>query len=127
MDPTTEVLFDEKKRCLRITLTGRHTDRTILEAFRLIVANPEVDRLWDIRKADLSGMDFTAVLGMTDDMASLPHVDSNVRVAILAGRDVEVGLSHMFQTLAEGRAPGIIKVFRTLEDAEAWLTEGPAD
>ena len=74
----------------------------------------------------LCGLNFTAVLGMTDDMASLPHVDSNVRIAIVAGRDLEVGLSHMFQTLADGRAPGIIEVFRTIEEAEAWLAADSA-
>jgi hypothetical protein len=125
MTPTTKVHLDREKGVIRIVLEGRHTSETIVAAVRSIGHLPEMHRLWDVRRADLSGMDFTVVVGMTDEMASLPHVDPHVRVAILASRDVEFGLSRMFQTLLEGKAPGIVKVFRSTETAEAWLAEPP--
>lgn len=38
----------------------------------------------------------------------------------------EFGMSRMYEVLIEGRSPGTHRIFRDIEEAEAWLTEGSA-
>jgi hypothetical protein len=127
MDPTTKVEIDEENGIIRIALEGRHSPRTIVAAVSSIADRPRMHRLWDLTGADFSALDFEAIALMTKDITSLPRVDPNVRVAIVAARDVDFGLARMFETLREGETPAVIRVFRTREDAEVWLAEMAAN
>lgn len=126
MDEETRVHFDEDKGVVCVTLEGRLTVRTIVAAVGSLAHRPRMHRLWDIRNADLSTLDFGAVWGMAEAMASLPPVHPDARIAIVAASDVQFGMSRMYEVLIEGRSPGTHRIFRDIEEAEAWLTEGSA-
>jgi hypothetical protein len=48
----------------------------------------------------------------------------NYRVAIVAARDVVYGMGRMLEVYREG-TPGAVQVFRTMEEAMAWLRLAP--
>jgi hypothetical protein len=127
MDSRTKVYLDRKKRIVHITLEGRHTDRTIVAAVTSSARQPGMHRLWDVRNADLRALDFPVIVGMTHDLAALPPIEGGARIAIVAASDLQFGLSRMCQALMEGAIPATLRVFRTVEDGEAWLAEPARD
>jgi hypothetical protein len=81
---------------------------------------PGMGRIWDFRDADLSALDGSVVAEMTRYPSKFPPGISDVKVAFVASRDLEYGLSRMFEAYSE--APSTISVFYSLAEAEAWIS-----
>lgn len=83
--------------------------------------HPLMSALWDVRDADLRNFD-------TPQMRELVGVINRVpgrvgaKVAMVATRDVDYGIMRMWQVYGED-APQQRCVFRTMEEAQAWLQQ----
>ena len=73
-------------------------------------------------RADLSSLDSSTIAMMAQHSTKYPPGINDVKVAFVAGRGLEFGLSRMFAAFSE-EASTKISVFYSLSDAEYWLTE----
>jgi hypothetical protein len=119
-----ELGFDESKNIATIRLTGPLDRGTILDAFDAAVADERyrmgMGRLWDFRDADLSGLDSATIAEMAKHSMKFPPGINDVKVAFVASRKLEYGLSRMFAAFSS-RAMTSIAVFVTMDEAEAWM------
>ena len=130
MDTESLVRFDPEMETVRVKLEGKITVRTLRAAFDAAANSSEysaaVRRLWDFRDADLTSLDFLKLAGMLGHLAKLVPQVSAAKLAIVVGTNLQFGLARMFQILSADTVRSTMKVFRTVEDAEAWLTDTTA-
>jgi hypothetical protein len=115
--------IDEEKKIAYIKLSGRLSKEAILSVFDLAVSDKRykngMSRLWDFRDADLSTLDVMTIVDMAQYSIKFPPGINNVKVAFVTNRDLEYGLSRMFEMSSNAKTP--IKVFRTMAEAEEWM------
>ena len=120
-----ELGFDEDKNIAYIKLSGMLSSKAILGAFDLAVADKRykdgIRRLWDFRDADLFSLKSETVISMAQYSSIYPPGINDVKVAFLVSREIEYGLSRMFQMTSESRTP--IQVFRVMAETEKWMME----
>jgi hypothetical protein len=84
-----------------------------------------MDTIWDLRNADLSGMSSNNIReGVTMASQSAEWRGTHWKTAVIVGDDLSFGLARMSEMLANG-APYRMGIFRTLEQAEKWIKDGP--
>ena len=120
-----ELRIDEEKNIAYIKLSGLLNEKVILSAFDLTVSDKRyrkgMGRLWDFRNADLSSLDSETIAAMAKYSLRFPPGINDVKVAFVTSRDLEYGLSRMFE-MSSG-APTPIRVFRAMDEAEEWMME----
>lgn len=120
-----ELRFDESGKFAVIEMSGSLDRETVLRALDAVVADARyckgMGRLWDFRAADLSSLDSATVAEMAQYTRQFPPGINDVKVAFATSRDLEFGLSRVFEM--SSRAATSIRVFRSLEEAEEWLAE----
>jgi hypothetical protein len=118
-----DLYFDEEKYIVYIKLSGRLDKKFILSAFDLSVSDKRyrigMGRLWDFRDADLSSLDNETIVEMAQYSKKFPRGINNVKVAFVVFRDLEFGLTRMFEMSSRAKTP--IHVFRTIAEAEEWM------
>ena len=106
-----------------IRLTGILTKEMILDAFDAAVSHQTyqsgMGRLWDFRDADLSSIASDTVKAMAQYSLRFRPGINDVKVAFVAGRDFEFGLSRMFEMSSNSKTP--IRVFRSMKEAREWM------
>ena len=121
-----ELRTDQAKNIAYIRLTGPLYSATILDAFDAAVADSGyrmgMVRLWDFRDADLSVLDTSTIAMMAQHSTKFPPGINDVKVAFVASRKLEFGLSRMFEAFSAD-AKTKIAVFYAMAEAEAWLAE----
>jgi hypothetical protein len=121
-----DIHIDEAKQIARIKLTGMLSRNMILRAFDAAISHerykPGMGRLWDFRTADLSALDSGTIAEMARYSIKFPPGVNDVKVAFVAGRELEYGLSRMFEFFSEDAAETTIAVFYSIDEAEQWLT-----
>ena len=126
LEKTMDMRVDDQKNIAYIRLTGLLERKVILEAFDAAVADDRyrdgMARLWDFRDADLSAMDTATIAEMAEYSKKFPPGVNDVKVAFVAGRKLEFGLSRVFEAYSMD-AHTTVSVFYSMEDAEAWLAE----
>ena len=120
-----ELRIDEEKNIAYIKLTGLLSKKVILNAFDLTVSDKRykkgMGRLWDFRDSDLSSLDSVTITEMAQYSLRFPQGINDVKVAFVTSRDLEFGLSRMFEMSSKAKTP--IRVFRTMDEAEKWIIE----
>ena len=118
-----DLRFNEEKNIAYIKLSGLLSKKVILSAFDLVVSEKRykkgMGRLWDFRDADLSSLDSEAITEMAQYSLKFPPGVNDVKVAFVTSRDLEYGLSRMFEMSSEAMTP--IRVFRAMDEAEKWM------
>ena len=120
-----ELKIDETKNIAYIKITGPAISKDILNAFDIAVSDKKykkgMGRLWDFRDADLTSLDAKTISEMAQYSLRFPPGINDVKVAFVASRDLEYGLSRMFEMSSKARTP--IRVFRAMDEAEMWMME----
>ncbi len=120
-----DLRFDEKKNIAYIKITGSVNSQDVLKAFDAAVSSEKYQkgmaRLWDFTEADLSAIDSDTIREMAQYSLSFPSGINDVKVAFVTARSTEFGLSRMFQMSSKAKTP--IEVFKTIEQAEKWMTQ----
>jgi len=104
-------------------LSGVVEPKQVLEAYQEMRASPafrpDSPRLWDARETE--GGPAVAALDLVR-MARSKGSEAPHRVAVLVQRDVDFGLSRIFQAHSEdARQQATVRVFRDRAAALAWL------
>lgn len=120
------VAYDADAEVVRIDVTGRPAASDLLELYgRVIGDHGGRSRLWDYRAADLTGLSGRDLAVIADAVSRKEPEPEGFRVAVVVEKDVDFGISRMYQALAERRLSVPYEVFRNLADAERWLRDGP--
>ena len=118
--------MDRAKNIAYIRLSGSLNKGIILDAFDAAVSDERykkgMGRLWDFRDADLSSLDSSTIAEMAQHSAKFPPGINDVKVAFVANRELEYGLSRMFEAYSMDVNTNV-SVFYTLTDAETWLSK----
>lgn len=103
-----EMVLDTYRMALRALLQQEHF-------------HTNMDTIWDLRKADLSGMSSSSIReGVTMATNSADWRGTHWKTAVIVGNDLAFGLVRMSEILADG-APFRIGIFRKMEAAESWI------
>lgn len=117
---------DQAKNIAYIRLTGPLSRDIILDAFDATVSDKRyrkgMNRLWDFRDADLSSLDSSTIAEMAMHSTTFPAGINDVKVVFVVSREMEFGLSRMFEAYSMD-AKTSVSVFYTMGEAEAWLLE----
>ncbi len=120
--------WDGETHLLRTYLSGRLTDREIIEHARRVVEDADIKPvIYEIiYTRDIKEMQLTPV-SLEDAARNLyTHVDMlrGQRVAIVAESDAHFGMARMYALMADSNpAHGKVKVFRNEDAAMRWLIE----
>lgn len=82
---------------------------------------PGMNALWDVREADLTGLDRKALERLTEVIRQHP-ARLGAKIAIVVVREVDYGIMRMWQVYGED-APQNRRVFSNIDDAQDWLRE----
>jgi hypothetical protein len=120
-----DLRIDEEKNIAYIKLSGLLNKKVILSAFDLTVSYKRykngMGRLWDFRDADLSSLDTSTITEMAQYSLRFPPGINDVKVAFVTPRDLEYGLTRMFEISSKAMTP--IQIFREMDEAEKWMME----
>ncbi len=120
-----DLIIDQEKNIAYIKLSGLLSKKTILDGFDKAVSDKRykigMGRLWDFRDADLSALGTETVVEMAQYSLRFPPGINDVKVAFVVSRDLEYGLTRMFEMSSSAKTP--ISVFRKIDDAEKYLME----
>ena len=126
MKEQPDLRFDDDRNIVYIHLVGPVSSTTLVDAFDAAISDsrykPGMNRLWDLRDADLSGIPSNAAMGLGQHSLKFPQGVRDVKVAYVAAEAFEYGVARMIQ--AYSMATGLsAEVFTSIEEAEAWLSE----
>ena len=88
---------------------------------------PSVSNDFLSRQADLGQSSRAAIKGVVDYVREHRGAPPGARTAIVAGRDLDYGLARMYEQLLEAGSPADVMVFRSMEEALAWLGRVPVE
>jgi len=112
--------IDTERRIILSFATGTLKDEELRAHQQAVLSDPAFDptlyQLWDCRGVDQVEVS-NAVLR---DLAGSRSFAPGTKRAVVAATDLHYGLARMFQIM-HGDAPEDFQVFRSLEDATAWL------
>jgi hypothetical protein len=120
-----DLRIDETKNIAYIKIAGKAGPKDILDAFDLAVTSEKyregMGRLWDFTEIDLTSLESLAIPAMAQHSLKFPAGIRDVKVAFAVNTPLEFGLVRMFQSYSDMHAKTTVKVFDTVEEAEAWL------
>jgi len=79
------------------------------------------DIFWDARACDFSDLDLAEIEQIAQMTERYRERRGHGRGAWLVSRDVDFGISRMFELLSEGKVPFTFRVFRVEDEATTWL------
>jgi hypothetical protein len=115
--------IDSQRRLAEVEVRGRLRAQDLRDFEERVRGDPAyfsgIDELIDLRGADLSGLDTAPIRSLAAFFRD-GRGQREVKVAIVACRDADYGLSRMYQAL-RGEERGPLEIFRSIEEARAWL------
>ena len=116
---------DKKSSVIIHTVTGEITFQEIKSSYEAVLSHPDFQEdmcvIWDIRDADASKFDSQDVIRLARYFETQLKNRAKFKVAVIVSRDLEYGLSRMYQ-VAAADLPAKIGIFINLENAKKWVT-----
>lgn len=108
---------------MRVIVSGQVTADEVTEAIATYFDGPTTPNvLWDLRKADLSGLSAEAVAKVARQVAGQGDARAAGRTALVADGDLAFGLSRMYESTLRGASTARpTAIFRDMNEALAWL------
>jgi hypothetical protein len=118
-------IVDKEDAVMTHQVTGKITFEEIKSSYKTILSHPDfqenISVIWDLRDADASEFDRQDVVRLARYFETQLKNRSKFKVAVIVSRDLEYGLSRMYQ-VAAADLPAKIGIFINLEDAKKWVT-----
>ena len=121
--PYIETKIDEEKDLTVQTVSGSFTVEDICDELeRYYAGHATMLILWDIIRADLSSWQADQIVSLVKKAKGYSHLRAGGKTAIVISKDLNFGISRMFQSYAENDKIAFeIRVFRDIERAKEWL------
>ena len=81
-----------------------------------------INTIWDLREADFSSVDsqfWERIIEYRKEFTER----NNCRSAMIVSKDLQYGMSRMFEITSEGNIPQQVRVFRDFSEGENWILE----
>jgi hypothetical protein len=121
---------DPRTRTRTARYSGVITEEELLTTYATLVADPgydpTFDDLVDLREVERLELSAAAIRQLATMFVPLDAVSGHTRTAIVAASDAVFGMSRMYEMLRGDEVPEEIRVFRSYEEATAWLADRPA-
>ena len=118
-------VVDKKASVMIYTVTGKMTVEEIKSSYESVRSYPDfqenMNSIWDIRGADASKFDSQDVIKIARYFETQTKNRAEYKTAVIVSRDLEYGLSKIYQ-VAAADLPAKIGVFNNLEEAKKWVT-----
>jgi hypothetical protein len=103
--------------------SGKITSQELLSSINSFYdGSPTLYTLWDFSKAALSSISNESIRQMFSLVQNRGTNRQNGKTAIVATKDLEYGMSRMFQIMStDNEFPFTIKVFRSYDEAIQWI------
>jgi hypothetical protein len=120
-----ETNIDKDKGLRNHKVTGKINLTDLVTALKELYESPQFDSdmdvLWDLRNADLTSFTFQEIEQLKDYVTRHWGTKGKSRAAMLVSRDLDYGLSRMYEMLSSGKSDSQIQAFHDLGDAMQWL------
>ena len=83
--------------------------------------DPDMNVLWDLRDADFSSVTSEDVASLAGMIAQHWGQGEKAKAALIVSKDLDFGLSRMYELLLTGSSPNKVMVMRNYGEAEKWL------
>ena len=84
---------------------------------------PNMNALWDLRAADFTAVTTEQITSLTAIVEKYWGKGGQGKAALIVSRDLDFGLSRMYEMLLSGSSPDKVMVFRDYHEAENWLRD----
>jgi hypothetical protein len=118
VEPTTGARLHEVTGYLNLEELGG----TLTKIYESDDFNADQDVLWNLLKANLAAFSVDDVRQVTHLVKNNWGTSEKSRAALVVARDLDYGLTRMYQQLLEGQSSGEVRVFRNLVEAVEWLS-----
>lgn len=116
---------DNKSSIMIHTVSGEITFEEIKSSYKTVLTHPDFQKdmhsIWDFRNADASKFNSQDVIRLARYFETQLKNRTDFKVAVIVSRDLEYGLSRMYQ-VAAADLPAKIEIFFRFEDAKTWIT-----
>lgn len=117
--------LDPANRVRTAQYTGIVDDTQLLQAYAALLADPDYDAtvndLVDLRGVARLEVSAEALRQLISMYTPVDQLGVRTRLAVVAGSDLTFGMSRMYELLRGDGTPEEIRVFRSYDDAVAWL------
>lgn len=125
MGITTHI--DDKFNLRIHQVTGSTTLDDIVSTLKEIYSEPdfnsEMNVLWDLRGADLASFFTSNIQKLRDFVSAHWGTEGKSLAALIVSRDLEFGLSRMYEFFVESKTSNKVRVFRDYDEAFEWVTK----
>ncbi len=126
-----ETLINKETRLIIRKITEEFNFEDIKSSFEASIRNPDFHKnmpvIWDLRNADASKLSEQNLQQIIDYIEkSTESRGAGYKVALVASRDLEYGVSRMYEAMGYD-LPRKIQVFREFDKAERWVIESDTD
>ena len=119
----TSSYIDRENDLATLTVTENISFDEIMALVEMFYDQPTKNALWDltaVSEINLTSEEIEQIASYQQRQKSAIRIEG--KTAIVASKDLIYGLGRMFQSLSEmNRVPFAVMIFRTMEEAEAWL------
>jgi len=123
MTITTHI--DKEANLRHHKVTGPLTKDELIEKLKEVYSEPDFDpdmnTLWDLREADLSSFFSPDIQEVRDFVSEHWGTGGKSRSALVVSRDLNYGLSRMYEAFLKGKTSSEVAVFRDYDDAVKWI------
>ncbi len=106
------------------TAQGELTPLDIQACLETFFQDPTPDVLWDFREAGLNRLGGEYMKRLADYLIKQTPRRPRGKTALVAPRDLEFGRLRKETAYIDGKVPVVYRVFRTMDQARAWLDRG---
>jgi hypothetical protein len=119
--------IDTEKQIRTHNVHGMLNVNELTRQLREIYSSPEYDPdmnvIWDLRKADFSAIEASEVTSFMEFVSKHWGQGGKSKGALVVSRDLDYGMSRMYEMLMEGATTSTITVFKNIDEAKKWLEE----
>ena len=108
-----------------VTVAGKvDVEQVLGQIISFLSGEPTQLVLWDLREGTLTGLSSTDLQLLVERGAPFADSRKGGRTAIVCSKEVDYGLSRMFQIFASHQhIPIEVQVFRSTHEARKWLSD----
>ena len=127
MTPSMQISTAIKHKTRWHTVTGTIDVDKLIKHLQALYISPDFDSdmnaLWDIREANSSLVTKEDVTVLIDFVATQWGREAKNKMALVATRDMEYGMSRMYQIMLEGKTTSKVAIFKDIQEAENWIVK----
>ena len=123
MEISTEINKEKNMRChiVRGVVDISELTNCLKEIYNSSDLDPDMNVFWDLQKADLSRISTEEVSAFMKYVSSQWGAGGTSKAALVVSRDLEYGMSRMYEMMMGGATSSKIAVFRDIDKAKEWI------